>query len=47
MLQDPKFKNRILEIMDIEVIGNYKDRKGDVESFEDIDKEDTQENQAV
>tara|TARA_B100000579_G_C22185714_1_gene556200 strand:- start:31 stop:531 length:501 start_codon:yes stop_codon:yes gene_type:complete len=47
MLQDPKFKNRILEIMDIEVIGNYKDRKGDVKSFEDIDKEDTRENQAV
>ncbi len=36
-LEDPKFKNRVLELMDIEVIGKYRDRQGSIESFEDID----------
>jgi hypothetical protein len=26
-----------LELMDIEVIGKYRDRQGSIESFEDID----------
>jgi recombination protein RecA len=37
-LESPKFKNRILELMDAEVIGKYKDRQGNIELFEDIDK---------
>ena len=36
-LEDPKFKSRVLELMDIEVIGKYRDRQGSIESFEDID----------
>ena len=36
-LEDPKFKNRVLELMDVEVIGKYRDRQGSIESFEDID----------
>ena len=36
-LEDAKFKNRVLELMDIEVIGKYRDRQGSIESFEDID----------
>jgi len=36
-LQDEKFKNRVLELMDIEVIGKYKDREGDITAFEDVD----------
>jgi len=38
LLQKPKFKNRVLELMDAEVIGKYKDRQGSIESFEDIDR---------
>ena len=37
-LRNPKFKNRVLELMDFEVIGKYKDRQGNIESFEDIDR---------
>tara|TARA_R110002012_G_scaffold288945_1_gene481833 strand:- start:6816 stop:7958 length:1143 start_codon:yes stop_codon:yes gene_type:complete len=36
-LEDPKFKSRVLELMDVEVIGKYRDRQGSIESFEDID----------
>ena len=36
-LEDPKFKSRVLELMDTEVIGKYRDRQGNIESFEDID----------
>ena len=36
-LQDPRFRSRIEELMDIEVIGKYRDRQGNIESFEDID----------
>jgi RecA/RadA recombinase len=38
LLQKPKFKNRVLELMDAEVIGKYKDRQGNIESFEDVDR---------
>jgi len=37
MLQNPKFKKRISQLMDTEVIGKYRDRQGNIESFEDID----------
>lgn len=36
-MEDQKFKDRILELMDIEVIGKYKDRQGDITAFEDVD----------
>jgi recombination protein RecA len=36
-LEDPKFKSRVLELMDIEVIGKYRDRQGSIDSFENID----------
>lgn len=36
-LKDQRFKDRILELMDIEVIGKYKDRQGDITAFEDVD----------
>tara|TARA_Y100000389_G_scaffold104276_1_gene101134 strand:+ start:213 stop:1364 length:1152 start_codon:yes stop_codon:yes gene_type:complete len=38
-LESDKFKKRILELMDIEVIGKYRDRQGDIESFENVDRE--------
>ena len=38
-LQDPRFRKRVEELMDIEVIGKYKDRVGDIESFENIDRD--------
>jgi len=37
-LENPKFKNRVLELMDVEVIGKYRDRQGNIESFEDVDR---------
>lgn len=36
-MEDQKFKDRVLELMDIEVIGKYKDRQGDITAFEDVD----------
>jgi recombination protein RecA len=36
-IENPKFKARILELMDIEVIGKYKNREGSAEAFENID----------
>jgi len=36
-LENSRFKARVLELMDIEVIGKYRDRQGSIESFEDID----------
>lgn len=36
-LEDPRFRSRVEELMDIEVIGKYKDRKGDITAFEDVD----------
>jgi len=36
-LEDPKFRSRVEELMDLEVIGKYKDRKGDITAFEDVD----------
>ena len=36
-LQDARFRERVEELMDIEVIGKYKDRVGDITAFEDID----------
>jgi len=38
-LQDQRFRQRVEELMDIEVIGKYKDRIGDIESFENVDKD--------
>jgi len=43
MLQDPVFKDRVLEVMDIEIIRKFDDRTGDAASFYDIDGEDIQE----
>ena len=37
LLEDPRFRSRVEELMDIEVIGKYKDRKGDITAFEDVD----------
>ncbi len=37
LLEDPKFRSRVEELMDLEVIGKYKDRKGDITAFEDVD----------
>ncbi|MAC33703.1 MAG: hypothetical protein CME38_08890 [Haliea sp.] len=36
-LQDARFRERVEQLMDIEVIGKYKDRVGDITAFEDID----------
>jgi len=36
-LQDPRFRARVEELMDIEVIGKYRDKIGDISTFEDID----------
>jgi recombination protein RecA len=38
-LQDEKFKNRVLQIMDEEIIMKFVERSGDAASFYDIDKE--------
>jgi len=38
-MENPKFKARILELMDIEVIGKYKNREGSAEAFENVDME--------
>jgi len=40
-IHDPNglFKARILELMDQEVIRKYRDRQGDIKSFEDVDAE--------
>lgn len=36
-INEPRFRQRVEELMDIEVIGKYKDRVGDITAFEDID----------
>ena len=36
-LKQPKFRARIEELMDIEVIGKFRDRTGNIKDFEDID----------
>ena len=39
LMQDSKFKNRIMELMDIELIEKYKNRQGNIEVYEDIDRD--------
>ena len=38
-LQSPKFKERVLQIMDDEVIMRFEKREGSAEDFYDIDQE--------
>tara|TARA_Y100000310_G_scaffold234485_1_gene237465 strand:+ start:896 stop:2050 length:1155 start_codon:yes stop_codon:yes gene_type:complete len=39
MLENPKFKQRVLDIMDTEIIRKFDDRTGDASNFYDIDNE--------
>ena len=38
-LQDKKFKDRVFEIMDEEIIRKFDTREGSAEDFYDVDKE--------
>ena len=39
MMENPEFKARVLEIMEEEVILNFKNREGDSKDFYDVDGE--------
>ena len=38
-LKDPKFKQRVMELMDEEIIHKFENKTGSAESFYDIDQD--------